>query len=428
MAIKPKRFSEMKPQNEKTFRLSKIFSSKYVWIPAVLFILVILLIRYDSIITFWASQNTGDFLSKNWIYIFGALSIVLTILFVWLIPKWQVKSLNDKKGGEDQSEFDLEKEKIKLRDDARKTIAQIIGGVFFVLGLFVTYNTFELNRQGQEINAKRQVSDRFAKAVELLGNTDVSVRLGGLYALEQISHDNPEDYHSIILETLAAFIREKSKQQKEEALKNTQITSPAKNVQNPPIDVNNLPPPTDVLAAYAIIRRRDSRKDEDFFIFNFGGANLNGAKFYGEKLMGADFNHANLNRADFNSTILHRTNFNNANLNYANLKYAKLGGANMEYAELGGANLKEAEFYFASLLGANLRYAVLDGADLGMCAGLNFGQISKAIIDAETKLPPELEQHRAELIEISKKNRVNKWLEELKHNIKEVNSFSEIPQ
>jgi hypothetical protein len=61
------------------------------------------------------------------------------------------------------------------------------------------------------LQRRGQVTDRFSKADDQLGEgTKLDVRLGAIYALEQIARDSPE-LHSPIVEILAAFIREHSR-------------------------------------------------------------------------------------------------------------------------------------------------------------------------------------------------------------------------
>lgn len=272
MAREPKQpdLFDWKSEEKKSFWLWKTFKSKYFWIIAYL-VVVSAFIWFNyyelarQLARLLSTESTKNFYSKYWLFIFGSISIILTFLSIWLIPKWQVRSLKNKRGGEDQSEFDLEKERIKLHDEMRKTIAQVIGGAFFVLGLFVTYNTFELNRQGHELSREGQVTERFSKAVELLGSEDLSVRLGGLYALERIAKDSPKD-HSTIMQILSAYIREKSKENRE---KNKNIRPVQKK-----IDVNEINILTDVSQAAFIIYRRDTQNDSERQTFDWEGANI----------------------------------------------------------------------------------------------------------------------------------------------------------
>jgi Pentapeptide repeats (8 copies) len=51
-----------------------------------------------------------------------------------------------------------------------------------------------------------QVTERFTRAIDQLGNAQLDVRLGGIYALERIARDSPAD-RATIGEVLTAFVR-----------------------------------------------------------------------------------------------------------------------------------------------------------------------------------------------------------------------------
>jgi hypothetical protein len=86
--------------------------------------------------------------------------------------------------------------------DARTALIQAVAGLVLLGGLFFTYRTLRLNRQGQ-------ITDRFTKAIEQLGDGKLDVRLGGIYALERIARDSADD-HGTIMEVLTASVREHS--------------------------------------------------------------------------------------------------------------------------------------------------------------------------------------------------------------------------
>jgi hypothetical protein len=95
------------------------------------------------------------------------------------------------------------KEVFKAENDARTTLAQIIGGFAVLMGLYVawqnlrqnintTAQNLELTNKNLELTKEGQVTDRFTKAIEQLGATDdkgkpkLELRLGGIYALERM--------------------------------------------------------------------------------------------------------------------------------------------------------------------------------------------------------------------------------------------------
>ncbi|HEX8738235.1 MAG TPA: pentapeptide repeat-containing protein [Pyrinomonadaceae bacterium] len=378
---------DWQPRERRLFRDWQILKSKSIWIIAGLLIaLFVVWYNFNAIRAFIVAENTNIFFSKYWLISFGTVAMILTFIAIWLIPKWQVRTLKNKKGGANQSEFDLEKERIKLRDDTRKTLAQIIGGAFFVLGLFVTYYTFDLNRQGQELNREAQVTDRFSKAVALLKEDDVSVRLGGLYALERVAKDSPKD-HTTVMEILAAYIRERSKEQREQFIKDKEPANPT--ILPEAEGFYELPAPTDVLAAATIINRRTWENDKKDFVFDLSGANLR---------------YADLRNAHLSDTNFIVVNLRQANLSFADVSDVIFNEADLSNADLSGADLRNAIFDPTSLYGTDFTSADLRGAKLGTSLGLTFEQIKEAIIDEETELPVDLEPRRAELLELSKKN------------------------
>ena len=162
------------------------------------------------------------------------------------------------------------------------------------------------------------MADRYAKAIELLGSQEIDVRIGGIYALERVIRDSPED-HPTVMEVLIAFIRENSKE------------------QWPPRGPDGRVPGRwtrpDVQAAVTVVGRRDAERDIPGQLIDLWGANLTAAYLRGADLRGAT------------------------------LRYADLTGAYLRGATLAGADLRDAILVDAKHLdGADLTGAGLDGA------------------------------------------------------------------
>ena len=90
------------------------------------------------------------------------------------------------------------------------------------------------------------MTDRYTKAIEQLGSKELDVRIGGIYALERIARDSAKD-HPAVMEVLAAFIREHSREQ-----------WPPPDPDNP--DELRLTRP-DVQAAATVAGRRNAKRD-----------------------------------------------------------------------------------------------------------------------------------------------------------------------
>jgi len=469
---------------KKPLVLLKLLKSKYFSLTFTFFALIVFLSYQTAIVSL---------VSKFWLFPLGIALVGGSLLAIWKIPLWLNESLNNKIGGDGQSAFELEEKRLKLVDDSRKTVATIIGGLFVVIGAVFTYSNYELSYEGQ-------VTNRFSTAAVLLKDEDTSVRLGGLYALERVAKDSPKD-HSTVMEILAAYIRERSRMQREkfdndktvDVNKNQSVKSVREERININVNVENNNPllktpeeltaPIDVLAAMEIIRRRKQENDKEDFVFdltkaklskanlrianlrkanlsyailsnanlsyailsnvnlsgadlsgadlndanlsganlssanlsgailnsaNLSGANLSGADIDGGDLRVADLNEADLSGASLVGADLGRANLVGADLARANLSGASLIGANLIRASLVGANLRFADLQFADLSYASLLFADLRGADLESCIGLDFSQISKAIIDENTKLTSHLSSRQADLLELSRKNLLKK--------------------
>ncbi|MCA1681508.1 MAG: hypothetical protein LC777_22470, partial [Actinobacteria bacterium] len=92
------------------------------------------------------------------------------------------------------------KERAEEVSRARTTLVTLLGVLVASVGALFAANTYRLNRRGQ-------ITDRFTRAVEQLGHEKIDVRLGGIYALEQIARDSPKQDHRTTMEVLTAFLQ-----------------------------------------------------------------------------------------------------------------------------------------------------------------------------------------------------------------------------
>ena len=299
-------------------------------------------------------------------FLFGLF--LLMIFAVWKIPQIQVPNKLST----------AERERITLEDKARSTLIQAIGGsALFITGCFAFLNyqisqkKLELDKETSEKNLEladsKQITERFSKAVEQLGNKESpTVRLGAIYSLERIAKDSKYD-HWIIMEVLTAFIREKSHDNRESVLTI----------------------PQDIQAGLTVIGRRNTENDLENKRIDLRGANLNGANLSQAKLDRANFKKAELNGADMskaklNGAILVEAKLNEAilieaKLNEAILIEAKLNKAILLATELNGADLSKAELMESELIEAQLQGAILVEANLEQA------QLQRAIL-IEAKL------------------------------------------
>jgi hypothetical protein len=164
---------------------------------------------------------------------------------------------------------------------------------------------FTLNRQLYHLQRQGQLADRYTKAVEQLGSAQSSVRIGGIYALEQAAFAD-SDYGGTVTHVLNSYIRDQA------------------TVSNVAVDKV---PDNDIQAAiYAL---RAIKRSMPTPALDLRGVNLSGADLMSLDLVGA-------------------------RLGKANLSGARLNGANLTGADLRGATMDGVELYQAVLVNALL--------------------------------------------------------------------------
>ena len=339
---------------------------------------------------------------KKPLKIFIFLSVLLAaILLLYYYPIHEVSKFR----------ITNSKDLADLENSYRVTLAQILGGVAVGISLYYTHKRVSAAEKSVSIAQKGQITERFTRAVDQLGNRAPEIRLGGIYALERISTES-EDHYWPIMEILTAYVRINSSVEVVENKKNTNLSMD--------VHVNestNLP--FDIQAVLTVLRRRKYAYNNgesnrlnlsntylngiDISGANFNGANLNKAKLHGAKLKGtklsfahlegAELSEANLERADLFGAKLNGANLKKAKLIWTNLQTANLRGVNLERADLTEANLKPPSLFEYSqkgafreegvlregvnLLGANLKGASLAGARLED-ANLNRANLEEA--------------------------------------------------
>lgn len=286
---------------------------------------------------------------RSWAFWLVALGAVVVALFWWAAltePAWLLDTRG--LGGADLT---------KARNDFRGTTLTALGGVALIVGAVVGGLTLrETSRQNRailELQHRGQVTERFTRAIEQLGQSapdKVDVRIGAVYALEQIARDSRE-LRWPIMEVLTAYLREHAK------------PAPA-----------GARIPADVQAIATVLGRRDRTqgppdpyldlRDVDLSGVYWRAAQLEGIDLAGARLRGAYLVRAELAHADLSGAVLSEADLVYARLEHADLTGAEVANANLRDADLREANLMGVQLSGAYLAGANLAEAYLSGARL----------------------------------------------------------------
>ncbi|WP_318199195.1 pentapeptide repeat-containing protein [Streptomyces sp. SCL15-4] len=187
----------------------------------------------------------------------------------------------------------------------------LIAALVSVAGLWYSNNQvrdqLKVSRQELGVTREVQITDRYTKAVENLGNGAMDVRIGGVYALERIMQDSSRD-HPTIGNVLAAYIR-------------THTSKPPRKGEAVPADV---------LAALTVLAYRSADRDS-YFIIDLSGAHLPGITLSYRGRLHDGFVPGSL------TADLSGANLTGASLYGADLTHVNAGGANLAGAHLDGA-------------------------------------------------------------------------------------------
>jgi hypothetical protein len=254
-----------------------------------------------------------------------------------------------------------------------------------VAGVITTNNA---NRAQQRLTEQGQVTERFGNDVDLLGSTELDVRVGGIYALERLMHDSPADEAKIV-EVISAFIRDHSPQSLPGAPHAT--TSPCR-PEAATSKGRPSHPSDDAQAALQVLSRRPLFVDDQPLIdIDLTWADIAGASLLHANLDGADLRCAGLTGAYLIDASLRDSSLRWAYLIGANLTGADLTGAHLPFTNLTRAKFKGAKLPGADLNGANLTRADLTGADLNGAdlngADLNGAELTGALWPASAAIP-----------------------------------------
>jgi Pentapeptide repeats (9 copies) len=306
----------------------------------------------------------------GWILV--ALAVVVALLSVVLLaPRLLYPPLSDREldrqgvtDGKDR--IDLKREQGTLQNDARATLLQALAGGALLLGAYFTWRQVQTGRQQVHLAEQGQITERFTRAIDQLGSDHLDVRLGGIYALERIARDSPND-RATIGEVLTAYLR-------------GHAPWPPRLEGQPPISTPIREVPflrlraPDVQAALTVLGRGQFANldpeappldlaDTDLRRAYLSKASLQRARLYSADLRRAHFDDVNLQGATLNRANLQEAHLRNTNLQGAVLHEANLKDANLSDANLQGADLRHANLQGTNLHGVNKEGAKFDGAD-----------------------------------------------------------------
>jgi Pentapeptide repeats (8 copies) len=267
---------------------------------------------------------------KNTAVVIGAGvlgAVILAWLALLLLPSWLTQ----------HPHLSAPAERHKAAADARTGVVAFIAFLGGLGGLYYTSRSFQLTRESQlraqehanetsrlsadtfRLTERGQITDRYAKAVEMLGNPSNEICVGGVYALGHIMRDSP-DYERAIVAVLSAFIRHKAKRRDD-----GKPPWPADEAER-----DEVKPSFPIQAALNVfVESRSSATPPDL-----RDSDLRGARLRTAQLQGASFRRSYLYKAKFWGANLSDASFVDADLTGADLSYTIVANATFRRAKL----------------------------------------------------------------------------------------------
>jgi uncharacterized protein YjbI with pentapeptide repeats len=271
-----------------------------------------------------------------------------------------------------------------------------IGGAIVAWAALTQAATARRRHEAQTgAEVQRRITENFTRATDQLGSDKTEVRLGGIYTLDRISRESPDDYWTV-METLCAFVRERTRRRAPEEATSETV---ARYYQVSEAFQCRSTPPTDIAAVMAVIVRRDEknrrreRENGHQWRLDLREADLRKVNLFSPSI--ADFQSSDLSGADLSEATLVHVNLSGAHLRRANLSGADLWASDLHGADFSGADLSNtalatADLSFADLTGADLSGADLRGTDLRRAKGLLEEQLAETTGDALTELSADV--------------------------------------
>lgn len=239
-------------------------------------------------------------------------------------------------------------ERLKAENDVRSTLLQGVGGLLALggvaLGAVMTLRQVHANREGHSI-------DLFTKAITQLASDQVSVRHGGVYALERLSDLDPH-YRGHAHALLTSFICRHAP------------WPPTTPDSEAAADLRPATRADDVSGALGALKRQTMITDGAW----------------------SELEHVDLRGAELDGLDIPRLCLAHSNLDGASLVDAKLAGATLLETSLRNADLSNADLRSANLTRAHLDRAILRGADLST-AQLQGTHLTGVVTDHTTRWP-----------------------------------------
>ncbi len=240
-----------------------------------------------------------------------------------------------------------------------RNLGLVIGGV--IAGLLAMWRSKVAERQAATAQEGLR-NERYQTGAKMLGSAVLSERLGGIYALQRLAHEQPKQYHVQIMRLFCAFVRHPIRDERIEQAADGEEQDDERSRRRQ--DVQAIMEAIAARGEAEIQIEKQHRYRPDLYRVQLERIYLTNANLSRADLGGVNLSRAILEGADLSDTWLGGGDLSDARLHCADLSDARLSDANLSGANLSEAILRRAKMLNADLPEAILFRAKLPGADL----------------------------------------------------------------
>jgi len=287
-------------------------------------------------------KNTLTFLEKNKKHgqILGVPVLVVLVLlgFIW-VPDFLFQL--------DYSTIEVDaSQKAGRIFEYRKVYIQIIGGAILAIGVYLTLRRVKATEKQAEVALQGNLTDRYTKAVELLGSDQMAIRIGGIAALGRLAKDSEIDYKRVII-TLAEFIRYVSVERQKEMREEERGSGDFKLWPDVQMAIN-------VIFNEEFYPLAKMYFDKETSPIDLSEAYLKSVNLSGKKLINVNFQLSNLDGGKFMESKLDACELFGAEMKHCHFRQGRFFECKLEFAKLDSSQMKETSFIECRLEGISV--------------------------------------------------------------------------
>ena len=213
-----------------------------------------------------------------------------------------------------------------------------------------------LTQRQIDLTAQNSRYERFQRGIEMLGNPELFVRLGGIYALRILMKEDPKELHIPAVELLCAFLRNPT--DTDTVTKGSRVRQDIQTALEVLVGRRETEVALEKARGFRLDLRNANLAYAHLFDIDLSGANLEGTILSYTNMDGTNLSRAILDGADLSFANCLKSDFRKASLAETNLHHVSAANSDFSGAQMNSVNCTEGSFYKATFANISLRVVI----------------------------------------------------------------------